>query len=184
MTIPIAPDDPQALSGLLPATSATFRPLVERAAVGLAFSALFGAAAAARYGVLAMLVHAAGVPLGLGLAVGLSTPALCIAVLHFDLPLDTQGVLAAVCRGLFVAGFTLAGLAPALLLLTVTVEQPSSAAVLTALGLGLGGALGLRAVAAGFGPRGRALFWGFLLFVVLLTVRVWWQTLPMLGGGQ
>ena len=180
MALPLAPDR---LANLLYGNSSETRPMVERAASGLALSATFGAAAAARHGVLAMLVHAAGVPLGLTVAVLLATPALCIAVAHFDLPLDATGVVAAVCRGLAVTGLALLGMAPAALVLTATVESPVTAAVVTALGLALGGALGLRQVVRGLGSERRAYLVVFIPFVVLLATRTWWLTLPMLGRG-
>jgi len=158
-------------------------PIVERVALGLALSALFGAACAARHGLVAMLVHAVGVPLGFAAAAGLATPALCIGVAHFDLPLDAGGVGLTVSRAIAVAGRVMAGTAPAVLLLTVSVESHESASAVAAAGLALGGALGLREVVRGFGAGQRLLLFAFVPFVVAITARVWWMTLPILGRG-
>lgn len=156
---------------------------LERAAFGLALSALFGAAIAARHGPAAAALHGAGVPLGFAVAVGLGTPALCIGVAHFDLAVDARVAVIAISHAVAAAGRVLAGLAPAALLLTVTPESQLTASAFAALGLLLGSLVGVRALRSELSGVPRLFFWVFLPFVALLTARVWWLTLPVLGGG-
>ncbi len=115
-----------------------FKEIAQQALGGLGLSACFGLAIGARYGVAAMAVHAAGVPLGFAVAAGLAAPALCIGVAHFDLPIDALAVARAVARGLGAAGRVLAGLAPAALLLTVTPEARDHRGHLRSAGAGTG----------------------------------------------
>ncbi|MBI3206572.1 MAG: hypothetical protein HYZ29_33855 [Myxococcales bacterium] len=156
---------------------------LERAAFGLALSALFGAAIAARHGPAAAALHAAGVPLGFAVAAGLGTPALCIGVAHFDLAVDARVVVMAISHAVAASGRVLAGLAPAALLLTVTPESQLTASTFAALGLVLGSLVGVRALRAELAVVDGLFFWVFLPFVALLTARVWWLALPVLGGG-
>jgi hypothetical protein len=178
-----------ASSRLTPAgVSSDFRDIARQALGGLALSASFGLAIGARYGVAAMAVHAVGVPTGFAVAAGLAAPGLCIGVAHFDLPIDALAVARAVARGLAAAGRTLAGLAPAALLLTATPEASVTAAVFAVLGLALGSGLGVRAMAQSLrvdegGGRFIVVLAAFVLLASLMTFRVWWWLLPMLGRG-
>ncbi len=161
-----------------------------RVLTGLSLSALFGLAIGARYGLASMAVHAIGVPVGFVAGAGLAAPALCIAVAHFDLPIDTRALIHALARGVAVAGVILAGLSPAALLLTMSPETPWAAALFAFLGLALGSGLGVREIARSIAPwaetkrlRLHTLLLGFVLLAAVLSVRVWWFTLPMLGRG-
>ncbi|MBE7484805.1 MAG: hypothetical protein HS104_33170 [Polyangiaceae bacterium] len=157
---------------------------LERAAKGLALAAPFGAAIAVRHGLGAAALHAAGVPLGFAVAVGLGTPALCIGVAHADLEVDARAAVVAVADGVAVAGRVLAGLSPAALLLCVTAESHVTAASFATLGLLLGSAMGVRALSAALDGVPRLFLWVFVPFLALLTARVWWLVLPALGGGR
>jgi hypothetical protein len=166
---------------------------LRRLGAGLALSAVFGLAIGARYGLPAMAVHAAGVPLGLLAVAGLAAPALYVGIAHAGLPLEGATVLEAVARGAATCGLVLAGLAPAALLVTVSVESGLGAAALAACCLAAGGTLGLRELSATlFAPlaetevanaklRAGWLTALFALFATVLVLRVWWLALPMLG---
>ena len=166
---------------------------LRRLGAGLALSAVFGLAIGARYGLPAMAVHAVGVPLGMLAVAGLAVPALYVGVAHANLPLEGETVLDAMARGTASCGLILAGLAPAALLVTVSVESGLEAAVLAACCLAAGGSLGLRQLLAIlFAPladtdvphakvRAGWLTLLFAIFAILLSTRVWWLTLPMLG---
>jgi len=157
----------------------------------LAFSAAFGLALGARFGALSMAVHAAAVPLGFVVLTLLAVPAFCIGMAHAGVELDVGALTRSVAQALMIAGRVLAGLAPAMLLLAVTCESAESVAVFGVLGLGLGSALGLRALFLGLEsleswtrPTARLLRVTFTLFSALLGARIWWALLPMFGGAS
>jgi hypothetical protein len=167
---------------------------IRRLGIGLALSAIYGAALGARYGTLAMAVQALGVPLGLLAVAVLGAPAFYILLAHVGHPIDALGLGAAVARATGTAGLVLAGLAPAALLLTMSTEGAIAAGLYGALGLGVGGGLGLRSLrgslrqqllAADPGQQraGRFVILAFVCFAALLAARVWWLAVPSLGGG-
>lgn len=162
---------------------------------GLALSAVFGLALGARGGGLELARHALGAPLGLLVSAGVAAPALFVRLSLMDAPVRALGMLSAVSRATFGAGLVLAGLAPAMAMLVVSIESREAAAALAGLGLALGGGIGLcglfaevHAMVAGsvLTLRSRALL-SVAVFVVLacaLSARVWGAWLPLLGGGN
>lgn len=172
-----------------------WRDEAKRLGLGLGLASLYGAALGARYGVAAMAAQALGVPLGFVAVAALAAPAFYILLAHTGHPVGALGLAAAVSRAIAVAGLVLAAVAPAALLLTVSVEAPLSAALCGLLGLGLGGGLGLRSLFGQLGAEltragaerplaGRLVTAGFACFAALLAARVWWLAVPSLGGGS
>lgn len=164
-----------------------------RFATGAGFAALYGVALGVRQGGPAILRHALGVPAALLAVAGLGVPALYILLALFDAPLEPSRVAAAASRAAASAGLLLAGLAPAAALFVVSSEGAGAAALAGAAGLILGGLAGvtrlLRELGRGFGGASEGAraasgiaFAGFALFATALAARVWWSTLPMLGG--
>jgi hypothetical protein len=84
-----------------------------RLALAAAMAALYGAAMGIRYGIVAALVHAVGVPLAFVAIASFAAPAFYIALWHCGAEIDARCLAAATASGLQDAGRTLAGLAPA-----------------------------------------------------------------------
>jgi len=104
-------------------------------------------------------------------------------------------VIAAASRASARTGLVLAGLAPAAALFVVSSDRTVTAGIAAGLGLFLAGAIGLshlvrdlrRAISsAKIATRATAnlAFLGFGVFAVALAARIWWSTLPLLGGAQ
>jgi len=172
------------IASLLDATT-SLREDARRFGVGLALSAVFGLALGLRFGPLAMAVHAVGVPAAFVAVAALGAPAVASGLLHTGLPVDGRAALAAIARGTATAGVVLAGLAPTLVLLAATCEAHASVAVAGAVGLGVGGAMGLAALLRRM-PVGEAnrtaprlLACVFAAFAIVLAARVWWLALPL-----
>jgi len=175
------------------ARDAGWRAAARRLGVGLGLASLYGLALGTRYGALAMAWHALGVPLGLAASALLAAPAFYILLAHVDFPIDGLAFASSVSRAAATGGLALAGLAPAAALLTASTEGPVAAALYGALGLVVAGSLALRGLHRELSaawqrsqrPGGLAQLLatlGFSLFASLLTARIWWLTLPMLGG--
>ncbi len=171
------------------------RGLLSRAAAGAGLAAIYGVALGARDGGLAMLVHALGVPAAILAVCVLGVPALYIVLGFFDAPLSPAKALGAAVRGCASAGLVLAGLAPLAALYVVGSETAQGAATAGALGLALGGALGLRHLvstlrdALAQADSATRLMAGiaqiaFSVFAVVLAWRVWAALLPLLGGAS
>lgn len=172
---------------------ANLRQELARLGSGLCLAAVYGLALGARGGGLELLRHAIGAPLGLLVVAVITAPALFVRLALLDAPLRPSRMVAAVAEGCFSAGLVLAGLAPAAVLLVVSIESNAAAAWMSNLGLCLGGGIGLfsscaalrTSLAAGsWQLRGRA-FVSVAVFVVLsclLAARVWGAWLPLLGG--
>ncbi|HEX7670876.1 MAG TPA: hypothetical protein VF395_14875 [Polyangiaceae bacterium] len=169
--------------------------LGRRAAAGLGLSALYGVALGARQGGRALLIHAAGVPLGLLLVAVIGAPSMFVFLSLCRAPIDGNELASTTARGLGSAGLLLAGLAPAVALFVVSSETPLAAASVVRLGLLLGGGVALArtvsqiarlsyrgAVGSVVGGAGVAI--GFAVFAVLLALRVWNHVLPILGGAS
>jgi hypothetical protein len=123
--------------------------LVERAAIGLALSLLFGLALGMHRGGLALLTHALAIPGGLLLTTCVSIPSLYIMLSMLGAPLRLELLLAAVSTAIHYAGRVLAGLSPIAALLVVTIREPIALALVAKCGLELAGVLSLyRLVAA------------------------------------
>jgi hypothetical protein len=112
-----------------------------------------------------------------------------------DAPLRAEQMLKAVAAATFAAGLVLAGLAPAMALLVVSIESVAAAACISGLGLALAGGIGLvnlftqlnRALAdQSVTTKGRV-FMTLVVFTSLATAlaaRAWCAWLPVLGGGS
>jgi hypothetical protein len=166
-----------------------------RFGAGLGLAAVYGLALGARQGGVSLFKHAAGVPAGMIAVACLGVPALTILLTLFNAPLAPPRALSAASRAAAASGLVLGGLAPAAALFVVTSESATTAAVMGLLGLAVGGLIGLRVLlrdlkaaleteenlmtraASGF------VLVGFAAFAVLLALRVWWSSLPILKGG-
>ena len=188
-------NDPQAAapkaawtSALLTTPGARVVEVARSAASSFALAAVFGMAIGARHGVPSMAVHAVGAPLGLAAVAALGGPAFFVGCAHAAVAIEPRDLLLAVSRGLATTGLVLAGIAPAVLLVSLSAETAVGAASVAVFGLALGGVLGLRRLLAelrgalgeaGIGAKVAA--WAFAGFAVVLAARIWWVTLPCLG---
>lgn len=170
-----------------------FAALIRRGATGLGLSAFYGLALGARQGGRALLVHTAGVPLGLALVLLAGVPSLFVFLSMSRAPIDGRTLASAAARGIASAGVVLAGLAPAAVLFVVSSETPLAAKSAVVFGLLLGGGIALMRTtwdvlrAAARGPTqafGAALAFGFAMFTVAVGIRVFGAVLPILGGGR
>lgn len=191
------PPSVPSLTASLLAEEEVFSPRREasRFAVGLGLAALYGVSLGARQGGKAFLTHAAFVPAALAAVVALGGPALYIALALFDAPIEPPQAVAAAARATARAGLVLAGLAPAAALFVVSSDAPSAAAGSAIAGLVLAGAIGLARLVgdlqgaihkAPAATRAKAdlAFFGFAIFAVALSARIWWAALPLLRGAQ
>lgn len=158
--------------------------------MGLALFAVHGLALGARFGLASMAVHAAGVPLCV-LGVGcLATPALYVGACHAGVTIELAALARAAARATAIAGRALAGLSPVALLLGVTSESVLSAIGFAAVGLSVGFWLWLRALLGeldallGHSRLGSILTSMFVVFAVLLAVRLCWLVLPLFGAAS
>jgi hypothetical protein len=160
--------------------------------VALCLAAIFGLALGSRHGPAAMLLHAVGVPLGLGLAAAFSGPALVVGCAHAGLAIDVDELSRALLRAVSTTGLVLAGLSPATALIALSAETHLGAALAGIAALTLSLTLGQRAMWLSLNasdpseprPRGsRLLVLAFSAFMVVLNGRLWWLVLPALGGG-
>lgn len=166
---------------------------IARFGAGLGLAAIYGVSIGARHGGKAFFTHAAGVPAALLAVAALGAPALYIVLALFDAPIEPPRVMAAAARASARTGLILAGLAPAAALFVVTSDHTVTAGLAAALGLFVAGAIGLanllgelRQAIASAKAQTRAsaglAFIGFGIFAVALAARIWWATLPLLGG--
>ena len=135
----LAGAEPLAVEGLAASVSKE----LSRLGSGLLLSAVFGLSLGARAGGLGLLRHAVGAPLGLLAVAAVAAPALFVRLALMDAPLRAEQVLKAVAAATFAAGLVLAGLAPAMALLVVSIESAGAAAWISGLGLALAGGIGL-----------------------------------------
>jgi hypothetical protein len=168
---------------------------LHRLGAGLALSAVFGLALGARSGGPDLLRHALGVPLGLLVVAGVAAPSLFVRLSLMNAPLHATHLVAAVTRATFSSGLVLAGLAPAMAMLVVSIESPAAAAWMSGLGLALAGGIGLfsllaelRQWVASAPPLLQSrIYCSIAVFAVLacaLAARAWHAWLPLLGGGK
>lgn len=185
------------LTASLLAEEAVFSPKREAArfATGIGLAAIYGVALGTRQGGRAFLTHAAFVPAALAAVVALGVPALYIALALFDAPIEPPRALAAAARATARTGLVLAGLAPAAALFVVSSDGAGSAAGSAIVGLSLAGSIGLaRLIGELHGALAQApaatrakadfAFFGFAIFAVALSARIWWAALPLLRGGR
>jgi len=158
---------------------------------GLALSAVFGLALGLRSGGFGLVEHALGVPAGLCAMGLLGVPPLYVLLTLFDAPLSLSEITSTVVRALASIGLVLAGLAPAVALLTVTIRSPhvASTAAQAALALAsvIGGAPLLLRVFEKLGGaslklKGGLLLCGFAVFAGAVSARTWQALLPILSG--
>lgn len=168
-------------------------PELGRLAAGLSLSAFYGLALGARSGGAELLKNALGVPLGLFVLGAVMMPSLTVLFAILDAPVTPARVLAALGRALSSVGLVLAGLAPGVALLCVTVESGELAARVARLGFFLAGGLGLVGLGASFSDslaeaesgvvrKARLILLGYAVFAVMLAARLWSAFVPMLGG--
>jgi len=185
------------LTASLLAEEEVFSPRREasRFGVGLGLAALYGVSLGTRQGGKAFFTHAAFVPAALAAVVALGVPALYISLALFDAPIEPPRAIAVAARATARTGLVLAGLAPAAALFVVSSDAPSSAAGAAIVGLVIAGAIGLtrmigdlhKAISdAPASTRAKAdfAFFGFAIFAVALSARIWWAALPLLGGAR
>ncbi|MDF3068079.1 MAG: hypothetical protein K0R38_3680 [Polyangiaceae bacterium] len=168
---------------------------LNRLATGLGLSALFGLALGARGGGFELLRHAAGAPLGLLVVAGVVAPSLFVRLSLLDAPLRATQMLSAVARATHGAGLVLAGLAPAMAMLVVSIESAAAAAWMSGAGLALAGSIGmwtllsdLHQLVAGAKLVLRTRVFGsvavFMVLACALSARAWYAWLPLLGGDK
>jgi hypothetical protein len=189
----LAPPDEDTFSARLLTTQGQFHDFAMRAALGMALASIAGLAMGARDGVLAMAVHAAGVPFTLLAVSLLGLPSLYVVLSLFDTPLDLRVLLAAAASTLSATGLVLAGLAPTIMLFGITSAGPDGAAVTSGAALAVGGFIGLsqmrHAIAHSFEEVSMAkrttaagVLTLFGVFAVTLAVRLASALLPVLVG--
>lgn len=177
------------------------RVIARKAIAGLALAAVFGAAVGARYGIASIVVHAAGAPLALAAVTTVVVPSLYVALAYAGWSLRVRTLVWLCARALWASGVWLVGVAPAAIMLSVSVESDVSAAIITALGLTAAIAVMLRAIVGGLETssyhseygvtaspgaltlRG-TLFVSFYLVGGATALRIWWLAMPLLGGSQ
>jgi hypothetical protein len=170
-------------------------PELGRLAAGLALSAFYGLALGARSGGAELVKNALGVPLGLAVLGAVMMPSLTVLFAILDAPVTPSRVLGLLARSLSAVGLVLAGLAPGVALLSVTVESPELAVRVASAGFLLAGALGLmglggslsRVLAQGepnASAKGHLFLLGYAVFAVMLAARLWSAFVPMLGGAS
>lgn len=204
-----ASDEPEGRSNPLPSSWAgelvgptpttSWRGDAARAGTGIALAAIYGLALGTRSGGVRFLTHAAGVPAALMAVIGVGVPALYITLALVDAPVEPRVVGRAAARALAASGLALAGMAPAAALFLVGNPDSVASFFLGAVGLAIGGLIGLRlflgdvraAMAsasakspfrAGARTAAGFAFVGFTIFAVALAIRVWWALLPALRG--
>jgi hypothetical protein len=170
-----------------------FTPELGRLAAGLSLSALYGLALGARSGGAELLRNALGVPLGLVVLGLVMMPSLTVLFAILDAPVTPTRVLSSLGRALSSVGLVLAGLAPGVALLCVTVESGELAERVARLGFFLAGGLGLAGLWAQYSSllagaessvarKARLFLLGYAVFAVMLAARLWSAFVPMLGG--
>jgi hypothetical protein len=168
-------------------------PELGRLAAGLSLSAFYGLALGARAGGAELVKNALGVPLGL-LVLGLvMMPSLTVLFAIVNAPVTPTRVLASLGRALSSVGLLLAGLAPGVALLCVTVESGALATSVARLGFFLAGGVGLVGLWASLSgalaeaerriaDKSRLFLLGYGIFAIMLAARLWSAFVPMLGG--
>ena len=168
---------------------------LSKLASGLALASVYGLALGVRAGGTELLRHALGAPLGLVVVAGIAAPALFVRLALINAPLRPAQMVGAVAQGTFTAGLVLAGLAPAIAMLVVSIESAGAAAWMSGLGLWLAGGIGLFNLLAALrqhllGTDFRTSSRGFVAVAIFsalacaLAARAWYAWLPLLGGAS
>ncbi|HEY8041125.1 MAG TPA: hypothetical protein VIF15_15065 [Polyangiaceae bacterium] len=161
--------------------------------MGLGLAAAFGTALGLRQGGSSLATSAAGVSAGMLVVAVVAVPAFAIVLALASAPIDAFALARATTRAIARAGLVLGGLAPAVALYVVTVEDAITVtlvgfgALLLAGGIGMGSfhrELAPTLVSAPAATRWatRAAMLAFLVFAATLAARIWWIALPALTG--
>ena len=173
------------------ASSPTWVGEVRRLLLAAGLAAVFGVALGLRHGGASLVLGALGAPAGTLAVAAVAVPAFAIVLALANAPLEAMDLAHATSRAAMRAGLLLAGIAPGMAMLVVTVEETLTVDVMGFAALLFAGAVAghgfvsdLRP-ALGEAPRlTRAILSvalpAFLLFAAVLAARVWWLSLPML----
>lgn len=173
------------------AASPTWAGEAQRLLLGGALAAIFGVALGLRHGGTSLVFGALGAPAGILAVAAVAVPAFAIVLALANAPLEAMDLLHATSRAAVRAGLFLAGIAPALAMLVVTVEETVTVDIMGFGGLLVAGAIAGHAFVAELRPQlataprmTRAVLSvalpAFLVFAAVLAARVWWLALPML----
>ena len=173
------------------ATTPTWAGEAQRLLLGGALASVFGVALGLRHGGMSLVFGALGAPAGILAVAAVAVPAFAIVLALANAPLEAMDLLHATSRAAMRAGLFLAGIAPAVAMLVVTVEETVTVDVMGFGGLLFAGAIAGHAFVAELRPAlataprtTRAILSvalpAFLLFAAVLAARVWWLALPML----
>jgi hypothetical protein len=166
-----------------------------RLGTGLGLAALFGGALGLRVGGAGLLPNALGAAAGLIAVAAVAVPSLAIALALANVPVDARALGRATSRAVAKAGLVLAGLAPAALLYTVTVEDGITVTIVGFGSLLLAGAIAVASFRKDLeGPMREApartmamqvfAIPAFVIFAATLALRVWFLTFPILAGAR
>lgn len=172
-------------------TTPTWAGEARRLLLAAGLASIFGLALGLRHGGASLVLGALGAPAGIVAVAAVAVPAFAIVLALANAPLEGMALLHATSRAAMRAGLFLAGLAPAVAMLVVTVEEAITVDVMGFGGLLLGGAIAGQAFVAELKPAldgaprlTRAILSialpAFLVFAAVLAIRVWWLALPML----
>jgi hypothetical protein len=173
-------------------SSSGLSPELGRFAAGLSLSALYGLAIGARAGGAELLRNAVGVPLALVTLTLVVVPSLTVLFAMMDAPIDATRVLGALGRALASVGLVLAGLAPSVLWLCLSVESLVLARDVAFGGILLAGGLGLVQFVATLGAslaaadrgvvaKGYLVLAGHTVFASMLALRFVVLFVPVFG---
>jgi hypothetical protein len=173
------------------AASPTWAGEAQRLLLGGALAAVFGVALGLRHGGTSLALGAVGAPAGILAVAAVAVPAFAIVLALANAPLEAMDLLHATSRAVMRAGLFLAGVAPAVAMLVVTVEETVTVDIMGFGALLFAGAIAgqsfvaeLRPALASAPRMTRAILSvalpAFLLFAAVLAARVWWLALPML----
>jgi hypothetical protein len=144
-----------------------------------------------RHGGVSIVLGALGAPAGIVAVAAVAVPAFAIVLALANAPIDAMDLAHATSRAAMRAGLLLAGIAPGMAMLVVTVEEAVTVDIMGFTALLFAGAVAghafvseLKPALAGAPRLTRAILSmalpAFLLFATVLAARVWWLALPML----
>ena len=153
---------------------------------------MFGVALGLRHGGTSLVFGALGAPAGILAVAAVAVPAFAIVLALANAPLEAMDLAHATSRAAMRAGLLLAGIAPGMALLVVTVEETLTVDIMGFAALLFAGRRRRRTASsrtsgrrsrrrrASRAPSSRWPCRRFLLFAAVLAARVWWLALPML----
>jgi hypothetical protein len=174
-----------------PSATPTWASEARRLLLAAGLASVFGVALGLRHGGASLVLGALGAPACIVAVAAVAVPAFAIVLALANAPLEGMALLHATSRSAMRAGLFLAGLAPAVAMLVVTVEEAVTVDVMGFGALLLAGAIAGQAFVAELRPAlasaprvTRAILSlalpAFLVFAAVLATRVWWLALPML----